>query len=559
MDYHFSFQHPNTHYFTIKATFTAKTANEEILLPNWRPGRYQIQNFAKRIRSIKALDQNGDHIGLEKLTKSSWRLANEPGSVTITYQYYAFEMDAGNSWLDDEQLYVNFINCCIYTRESLDEPCTISFDLPDDYEIASGLKKIKDHKLYADDYYRLVDSPMFASSSLRRISYSVKDYSFTLWIQGDLPKTDEEIIKDFSRFTALQIDVMGEFPCPKYHFLFQCLPYKHYHGVEHWNSTVITIGPSSALVDRDRYKDFLGVSSHELFHTWNVIRLRPKEMTPYDFQSENYHETGFVTEGVTTYYGDLFLARSGVFSLEEYLQELNKLLKRHYENEGRTNLSVAESSFDLWLDGYERGIPGRKVSIYNEGALAALILDLMIRVKFNNDKSLDDVMRLMWSTHGIDQSGYSFLDYKSAAESVYEETLDRYFDDIISGIHPIEEYLSDLLPKFGLSFDLLASEKVEEKTFGFRLSEQTIADIASGSPAYEKLSIGDKLVSINGNPFNQELLNSDPMTLEIDRYGRSMEVDLIPSESHYFSIYQVSREKNLSSKLLNMIQGWLEN
>ncbi len=559
MDYHISFQNPNTHYITIKATFITKNAHEEILLPNWRPGRYQIQNFAKRIRSIRAFDKNGDQIGLEKHSKSSWRLANQPGSMTIIYQYYAFEMDAGNSWLDDEQLYVNFINCCIYTKESLNEHCTVSFDLPEHYEIASGLKRVESNRLFAEDYYRLVDSPMFASASLRKISYSIKGYSFVIWIQGDLPKTDEEVTKDFSRFTALQIGIMGEFPCPEYHFLLQCLPYKHYHGVEHWNSTVITIGPSKALADRDRYKDLLGVSSHELFHTWNVIRLRPKEMMPYDFQNENYHETGFVTEGVTTYYGDLFLVRSGVFSLEEYLQELNKLLKRHYENEGRTNLSVAKSSFDLWLDGYERGIPGRKVSIYNEGALAALILDLMIRAKFNNAKSLDDVMRLMWFKHGKDQSGYTFLDYQSAVESVYAESLDDYFKNIISGSNPLEDYLSGLLPKFGLNFSLSASEKVEETVFGFRLSEHTISDIASGSPAYEKLSIGDKLVSINGRSFKKELLDSNPIKLEIDRYGRSLEVNLIPSEVNYFSIYQVSKENNTNGKSLEMLYGWLQN
>lgn len=559
MHYHFSFQNPNTHYLTIKATFVANSANTEILIPNWRPGRYQIQNFAKRIRSIEAFDENHQPISIQKLNKSSWRLDNAPGTVDIIYEYYAFEMDAGNTWLDDEQLYINFINCCIYTKASLNEACTVSFDLPKNYEIASGLRQIGTHKLFAEDYYRLVDSPMFASASLKRISYAVNGRAFNLWIQGEMPRSNEEIIRDFSRFTALQIDTLGEFPCEEYHFLFQCLPYKHYHGVEHWNSTVITIGPASALANRDRYKDFLGVSSHELFHTWNVIRLRPKEMTPYDFQHENYHQTGFVTEGVTTYYGDLFLVRSGVFSLEEYLEELNKLLRRHYENEGRTGLSVADSSFDLWLDGYEKGIPGRKVSIYNEGALAALILDLTIRIKFNNSKSLDDVLRLMWSDHGKDQSGYSFLDYQSAAESVYEETLDHYFQEIITGNHPFESYLSELLPRFGLDFSLIPSENLEERLFGFRLSNDTVSDIASGSPAYEKLSIGDKVVSINKTPFRKELLNSDLLKLEIDRFARSIEVELEPNKANYFSVYQVSRKNAVDKKASAMLEAWLNN
>lgn len=554
MDYHFSFQNANTHYLTIKASFQAETDNLEIFLPNWRPGRYQIQNFAKRIRSFKAFDKSGQELAVRKTSKSSWEISNQPGLTSVVYEYYAFEMDAGNSWLDDEQLYVNFINCCIYTHQSLNEPCILHFDLPDQYEIASGLEKTSKHSLTAPDFYKLVDSPMFASQNLRQIEYGVNDYKFNIWIQGDLPKTDEEVIDDFEKFTALQVGVMGGFPCSEYHFLFQCLPYKHYHGVEHWNSTVITIGPSSELNTRDVYKNFLGVSSHELFHTWNVIRLRPEEMTPYEFQKENYHETGFVTEGVTTYYGDLFLVRSGVFSFDEYKNELNKMLKRHYENEGRKNYSVAESSYDLWLDGYEKGVPGRKVSIYNEGALAALILDLLIRRKFSNKKSLDDVMGLMWASHGEDQSGYSYQDYKVAAEEVYGDSLSHYFSDVISGTAPFESYLSELLPLFGLSFELIPSEKLEERKYGFRLDKQRITDIASHSPASELLSIGDSIETVNGASFDSELISSDSVKLKVNRFGRPIEVELNASQLEHFSIYQVDKQSNSNN---HMLVGWL--
>lgn len=557
MNYHFSFSNPNSHYITIKATFSCEEANAQIYLPNWRPGRYQIQNFAKRIKSIKAFDQTSNEISLEKTTKSSWQLGNIAGSVTIVYAYYAFEMDAGNTWVDDEQLYVNFINCCIYTDTSLDKPCTISFDLPNDYQIACGLDKKQHHGYEAPNYYQLVDSPLFASATLRRVSYTVDKYQFNIWVQGELPKTDEELIHDFKRFTALQIHVMGSFPCPEYHFLLQCLPYKHYHGVEHWNSTVITIGPSNELGQRSGYKNLLGVSSHELFHTWNVIRLRPKEMTPYNFQTENYHSTGFITEGITTYYGDLFLAQSGVFTFNEYLEELNKLLKRHYENEGRSGHSVAESSFDLWLDGYEKGIPGRKVSIYNEGALAALILDLMIRVKFVNKKSLDDVMRLMWTSFGEHQTGYTFEDYRITAETLYEASLDEYFENIIAGNEPFEHYLTELFPKFGLGFTLSPSEKIEERFYGFRLNQQTITDIESNSPAYELLSIGDRIESINGVDFNEASLNSESIHVQVNRFGRQLEISLEASENSHFSVYQVARTENLRTSESDMLTSWL--
>lgn len=543
MLYEFSYQNPHTHFIKVKLHFEA-TAHAIVSLPSWRPGRYQIQNFAKNIKYVRVEDEQGAALAIQKLSKDRWQLGNKAGKVTIYYEYYAFAMDAGNSWLDEEQLYINFINCALYVEGQMDVPCEVKLDVPADYRVATGLRQLSQHHFSCDSYYDLVDSPLIASHSLRQISYEVGGYQFHIWVQGELPKTDEEVVKDFVPFTQLQVDIMGGFPCPDYHFLLQCLPYKHYHGVEHLNSTVITLGPSEDLKDRKLYKELLGVSSHELFHTWNVIRLRPKEMTPYVFGQENYHKTGFVTEGVTTYYGDLFLARSGVFSLDEYLAELNKLLLRHYLNEGRKNYSVAASSYDLWLDGYERGIPGRKVSIYNEGALAALILDLKIRLKFDHEKSLDDVMRLMWQRHGQDRSGYTHSDYRQAAEAVYGDSLEDYFQEIIGGTTPYEGELAPLLSSCGLSFERKEADKPEERNFGLRLTKSGeryfIDAIAPDSQAESCLSLKDEILSINGQVYKGEWPVGSECHLEINRFGRKVDVTLIQNEQTYFGIYQVA-------------------
>ncbi|WP_339608798.1 M61 family peptidase [uncultured Roseivirga sp.] len=474
MQYSISYTNPNKHIIDITLKLSEVNSEElNLFLPAWRPGRYTIQNFAKHILNLKAYDENGIELSREKVTKDQWSVkVGSSKTVEVKYSYYAFQMDAGNSWLDDEQLYLNFINCLVYTEGRLNERCEVEIHVPTDYQFATGLTQTGVQKFETDSFYHLVDSPLVAAKKVRKIEYKVSTTTFYLWIIGELPRTDVEVIRDFRKFTELQIEVMGEFPSSDYHFIYQCLPYKHYHGVEHWNSTMITIGPAAELKDRPLYKEFLGVSSHELFHTWNVIRLRPKEMTPYDFQHENYHETGFVTEGVTTYYGDLFLKRSGVFSLEEYLGELNKLLERHYLNEGRNNMSVASSSFDLWLDGYEKGVPGRKVSIYNEGALLALILDLKIRLRSGHQRSLDDVMRLMWQRFGKNQAGYTYQDYQNVCEEVYGVSLQDYFENYVSGTSPLENELKELFPQFGLSFNLKRAEKLEEKIYGLKLAEQ---------------------------------------------------------------------------------------
>lgn len=560
MLYKFSFTNPNRHFLEISLELKTSTAKTELRLPSWRPGRYQIQNFAKNIKNIRAYDAEGASISIKKTAKDTWQLENKAGKVTITYTYYAFFMDAGNSWLDDEQLYINFINCAMYSAEHLDEPCRIQLDIPSDYKVATGLTQEASNEYSCSSYYMLVDSPLMASSTLRHILYEVGPYQFNVWVQGDLPKTDDEVINDFKPFTELQIQVMGGFPCKVYHFLFQCLPYKHYHGVEHWNSTVITLGPSNELKERALYKELLGVSSHELFHTWNVIRLRPKEMTPYNFQRENYHETGFVTEGVTTYYGDLFLARCGAFDQEEYLLELNKLLKRHYDNEGRKHYSVAASSYDLWLDGYERGVPGRKVSIYNEGALAALILDLKIRLKTQSEKSLDDVMRLMWQRHGKDLSGYTYKDYQSAAEFTYGASLDYYFNDFISGTKAYEYELEQLLTAFGLSFELKASTKSEETGFGIRVIKHAdryfIDQIATGSRAEKCLSIKDEILMVNGIPYTGEWPEEHKVVMEVNRFGRKLSFTIEKENQIYFPIYQVAINEQATETEKQNLRQW---
>lgn len=561
MHYKFTFTNPNTHFVEIRLEIESKTANTVLRLPSWRPGRYQIQNFAKNVKGVRAFNTTGTPIDIKKISKDAWELANQPGLVTISYRYYAFVMDAGNSWLDDEQLYINFINCAMYAEELMQEPCRVTLDIPKHYQIATGLKPETNTTFSAPSYYQLVDSPLMASPTLRKVSYKVEQHLFNVWVQGDLPKTDEQVVKDFKPFTELQMKIMGGFPCEEYHFLFQCLPYKHYHGVEHWNSTVITMGPSEELKERALYKEFLGVSSHELFHTWNVIRLRPEEMMPYDFQSENYHETGFVTEGVTTYYGDLFLARCGVFDRAEYLVELNKLLKRHYDNEGRKHYSVAASSYDLWLDGYERGIPGRKVSIYNEGALAALILDLKIKLKTDSRKSLDDVMRLMWQRHGKNLKGYSYLDYQRAAETVYDESLADYFDHIISGTRGYESELEQLFVAFGLKFELKASVKPEEASFGIRLIKHGdrffIDQIAAGSAAEKVLSTKDEILTANGVAFDGSWPEGEKVDLEINRFGRKLSFTLTREKQIHFPIYQVAFCEEATDKDKENLEKWM--
>ncbi len=213
---------------------------------------------------------------------------------------------------------------------------------------------------------------------------------------------------------------------------------------------MIILGPNSQN-PAELYHDLLGIASHELFHAWNICKIRPTELLPYDFTQECYFETCFVAEGFTTYYGDLILNRSGIFDKLTYLKELEACYKRHFEISDNASQSLLESSFDLWVDGYEKGIPNRKVSVYHKGAIAAQALDIIIRFKFNNTKSLDTVMKILWNNYGNMQSGYTYDSVKQICESVYEDSLDFYFKLYIEGTESIFEDFKNLVKNIDIN------------------------------------------------------------------------------------------------------------
>ncbi|QHT68727.1 M61 family metallopeptidase [Rhodocytophaga rosea] len=465
MIYTLSYSNPDKHYIDIQVQIsTITTSHVEVQLPAWRPGRYEMANFAKNMTLLKAYGTTGEKLNVQKLTKDCWRIQTETyTSVQLNYSYYAQQMDAGGSWLDDKQLYVNFVNCLVHVKGRMQEECRIQLQLPENYKIACGLPEISKHVLIASDYYQLVDSPMIASATLQKYSYQIQSTTFYIWVQGECHLNWEKVKLDFIKFSEVQMQMMQGFPCEAYHFLFHWLPFQHYHGVEHQNSTVITLGPASQA--EQLYGEMLGISSHELFHTWNVIRIRPAELLPYDFSKENYFSTGFVAEGITTYYGDLFLARAGIFYIEEYLQELSQTLNKHFKFSNRSSLSLIDSSFDLWLDGYTMGAPGRKVSIYNKGALAALILDLEIRQLTQNTRSLDDVMRELWKQFGDMNAGYTIQDYQQIIEKVAGQNYQDYFDECIFGTIPLQDRTSRALNYVGCELAILQalpdSENIE--------------------------------------------------------------------------------------------------
>ena len=460
--YKISSENPHSHFLNIEMVIdNIQSDTIELQLPAWRPGRYELQHFAKNIQRFEVFrtpsfegegagvtDTSGEVIHFHKLTKDRW-LIHTPDlqEITIKFTYFANVQNAGSSYVDEGVMYVNFVNCLSYVQGRMDEPCEVLMDIPNTYKIACGIRS-EGNVLRAKNYYQIVDSPLLASPYLQHEIYQIGDVDFYVWFLGNYTPNWKILIPDFQKFTKKQIEIMGDFPEKDYHFINWILPTSFYHGVEHGNSTMIVMGPDSE--GDGLYQDILGISSHELYHAWNICKIRPVELLPYDFTKENYFPTGFVAEGVTTYFGDLFLVQSGVFSVEQYLKELETVLKRHFEQDGKAFQSLVESSFDLWLDGYVQAIPNRRVSIYQKGATVSLILDLIIRLKFSHKKNLGDIMKILWERFGKTGVGYSIEDYQRVCEEVYGGSLKAYFKDCISGNMPLESMVNELLDAFGL-------------------------------------------------------------------------------------------------------------
>lgn len=578
MKYKISYSNPHTHYIDIECSIENISLPQiELQLPSWRPGRYELGNFAKNIQQFKVINAKGEALSLKKTSKDSWSINTKGESViTVIYNYYAAELNAGSTWLDNKQLYINPINCLLYCEQKLEDPCHIEINVPFDYKLAGALKvvstainkEIKTIKAMARDYHTLVDTPFICSNSLQHNMFVLDGVEFNIWFQGECKPDWAKLIGDFFIFINEQFLLFKSFPTERYHFLIQVLPFQFYHGVEHADSTIIAIGPAYNLMRKDLYDELLGVSSHELFHTWNVKNIRPKEMLPYKYNTENYATTGYIYEGLTTYYGDLMLYRSGIFSDADYFKTLTQQFQKHLDNHGRFNYSVAQSSFDTWLDGYVPGVPNRKVSIYTEGCLLAFMADAQIRAQTNNNASLDNVLLALYNDFGKNNIGYTANDYQTIIEHVTGQNWNDFFNNYIEGTLPYNDLLISSLAYFGLELSIVTSKRPYESFLGFKVSEQNnetiVQNIHPGSLAEAAgLAIKDKIIGVNGFEVRNNLNEwcnyfwKETFVINVITDGKTREINLKPSKIMYYKTYLVIKSNDATAEQADNYNKWI--
>jgi len=501
---HISLSTPHIHRKMVKVrmTFLSTSENQIVQLSSWRPGRYEMGNFAKNISHVKAFNASNEKISAQKTAKDQWLIAcKSEEQITFEYFYCAAELNAGSTYVNSQMLYVNPVNCIPFLPGRADEKYTV--EILDSYaHLSCGLPH-EGNKIFAQNFDELADSPFVAARNREVISQEIEGVVFKAHVFGQTTLNFERFWNDVKTYTELQLSIFKEFPVKHYNYLLHFTPYFMHHGVEHTTSTVIVMGHGENFDREEKYNELLAICSHELFHTWNVKTLRPVEMMPYDFTQENYTQLGYVDEGVTTYYGDLCLRRSGIWNNDLWKHSLEKWLNTHHRNYGRYSYSVADSSVDTWLDGYVPGVPWRKVSIYNEGALLSMILDIELIVSTNGQKSMDNVMQNMYQQFAKNKVGYSVEDYWKTLELTGLTNANEFKVNLAESATDYSEYLQKAFEKIGVELIWSPSIIATERLFGFsvdiQMGKSKVTSVCMNSAAdIGGLWYGDEILEIDG-------------------------------------------------------------
>ena len=434
------------HLFEVRLTVAAPASDGQVFaLPAWIPGSYMIREFARNIVQIRA-EANGESVALAKLDKHSWRAAPVGAPLTVVYEVYAWDLSVRAAHLDQTHGFFNGTSVCLRVVGQEDMPHQVDIVRPSDPAAATwrvatampelGAKRYGFGTYLASSYDELIDHPV-EMGDFALATFKAHGVPHDIVISGRVPNLDMARLQaDLKAICETQIAFFEprtrNAPMERYVFLTLAVG-DGYGGLEHRASTALICAradlPSTAAVKSadigEGYLKFLGLCSHEYFHTWNVKRIKPAAFAPYDLQSETYTPLLWLFEGFTSYYDDLMLVRSGIIGEAAYFKLLGKAIGGVLRGSGRTKQSVADSSFDAWGKYYrqDENAPNAIVSYYGKGSLIALAFDLTIRSKTAGKKSLDDVMLALWQRFGRDF-------YPSVGRGVTEAEVEALFDEV---------------------------------------------------------------------------------------------------------------------------------
>jgi predicted metalloprotease with PDZ domain len=470
-------KHPEAHLFEVSCTVAdPDPSGQRFALPVWIPGSYLIREFAKHVVVIRASARSGP-VDLTKVDKHSWRAAPCAGPLTVTAEIYAYDQSVRGAYLDTTRGFFN--GPCVFLQVPGKENrfCEVEIVRPagksyTGWQVATSLARTSARpfgfgKYAAADYDELIDHPV-EMGSFTHAPFTAGGVPHELAISGRHRTDVDRLARDLKRVCEEHIRFFGK-PAPMDHYVFLIMAVGDgYGGLEHRASTALLCSrddlPRSGVPEvTENYRTFLGLASHEYFHTWNVKRIKPAAFMPYELERENYTQLLWAFEGITSYYDDLALVRCGLLQPEEYLEVLGRSITQLLRSPGRRKQTITESSWDAWIKYYrqDENAPNAIVSYYGKGSLVALALDLLIRSRTDGRKSLDDVMRTLWREHGLTGVGVSEDGVERVAEEVSGLELKRFFDRCLRSTEELP--LEEMLATVGVALELRAAENAADR------------------------------------------------------------------------------------------------
>ncbi|WP_160241182.1 M61 family metallopeptidase [Acinetobacter indicus] len=515
LHYQIEFDDYRQHLIHVTLRFLANPT-QVLALPTWIPGSYLIREFSKHIEAVKAYDEAGRILKIQKFEKNKWRLFNTDHElITVEYDVYAYDLSVRGAYVDQTRLYVNPACACLGLEGQEDKAIEVEVFLPNElkhFQLATGLvakSLVKGrYTLKAKNYAELIDAP-FELAEQTRFSFDAAGIPHEFVVSGKHAMNAARMQQDLEKICATEIALFGSAPFQDYTFMTMATG-NSYGGLEHPNSTSL-ITPRDDLPKANEpeepskeYQRFLGLCSHEYFHSWLVKFIRPDSFVNYDLNREGYTSLLWIFEGFTSYYDDLILLRSGVVNQESYIALLKAQIDRYLQNPGRAIQTVAESSFDAWVKFYRQDENSNHAgtSYYNKGCLVALCLDLGLRLR---GSSLDALMRKLYDNA---QQGIQVHE-RTIYELCQELTGDSWAEQINHLINTTEELpLDQLFPEFGLSYSLKNDKRLP---LGLKLADKPEGVLVQaarrdGQAAQAGLSAHDVIIAIDGLKASSKLI-----------------------------------------------------
>jgi len=506
---------PAAHLFSVRCSVTHPAAEgQKFALPAWIPGSYMVREFARNIVTIKA-HCKGKPVALSKLDKHTWQAAPCKGPLTLEYEVYAWDLSVRSAHLDQTHGFFNGSSVFLQVLGQENQPHHITLQRPAhaaDWRVATALRTAPGTKRYAfgdyltNSYDELIDHPV-EMGRFTLAHFSAHGVPHDVVITGMHDCDTARLCVDLKRICETQIAFFEprskKAPMDRYVFLVTAIG-DGYGGLEHRASTALLCSrndlPYASMGGTpSAYRNFLGLCSHEYFHSWNVKRIKPARFLPYDLTRENYTRLLWLFEGFTAYYDDLFLLRSGCITPQAYLDLLSKTINGVLRGSGRKKQSVADSSFDAWIKFYraDENAPNALVSYYTKGALIALALDLTLRIETHGKHSLDTVMRALWNRHGKKNIGLEEDGFAALVRDVTGVSIQRFLNAYVEGTQ--DPPLEQLLTQAGIHWQ---AKKPDALSLGAKTSvEHGLVKLTQvlddGAAQRAGLSAGDVLVALD--------------------------------------------------------------